>query len=80
MLTEKMIEDGMKYYKWSTIYPLITTIDSMDDFIENEFYADYEIIEDEGNQIVIKMKSGQYLITVYGDGDFCNHIAMIDKI
>lgn len=45
MLTKQMVLDGLQYYRWQTEYPLFTTTDSMDDFIENHLPDDYEVIE-----------------------------------
>ena len=52
MLTKQMVLDGLQYYRWQTEYPLFTTTDSMDDFIENHLPDDYEVIERDMNYIV----------------------------
>ena len=70
MLTKQMVLDGLQYYRWQTEYPLFTTTDSMDDFIENHLPDDYEVIERDMNYIVADMKGDKYEIIAYGDGDF----------
>ena len=57
MLTKQMVLDGLQYYRWQTEYPLFTTTDSMDDFIENHLPDDYEVIERDMNYIVADMKA-----------------------
>lgn len=73
MLTKQMILNGLQYYRWETDYPLLTTIDSMNDFIYNHLPEDCEITEVDANQIIVDMDGDKYEITAYGAGDFCNH-------
>ncbi|WP_143813390.1 hypothetical protein [Parabacteroides provencensis] len=77
MLTEQMILDGLQYYRWQTEYPLYTTTDSMNDFLENHLPDDYEVIECDGNQILVDIKGDKYEIAAYGDGDFCSHVVSV---
>lgn len=73
MLTKQIVLDGLQYYRWQTEYPLLTTTDSMNDFIENHLPYDCEITEINTNQIIVDIDGDKYEITAYGAGDFCNH-------
>lgn len=80
MLTNKLILDGLQFYRWQTDYPLNTTSDSMDDFLANELDDECEIIEYDGSQCIVSVDGVKYEINAYGAGDFCNHLVSIYKL
>lgn len=79
MLTKEQIYGGTTY-QWTTDNALNTIYDSLDDFMENELANDVEVLEVFDNCCTVKCDDNRYLIKIYGDGDFCSHVAEIELL
>lgn len=75
----------MENYRFTTKHPIATNEETMSAFLNDHFYQRFDgdsyVIKDNGTMVEVENGIGElWAVHAGGDGDFCNHLIVFEKL